>query len=308
MKNRQMIVALLAGSLTLATSLRGADPPDPASSSTPPSQPNAGQTSEPGQMQSGQSQPNQGTRQSPAPEMAPEHSCLSATYLIGREVRNDMGEHLGTLHDLIVSLDSGHARFAIVKSGGTLGIGGTRIAVPLKDLQWSGDTKEFIMAATKEQILSASAAPTGGWAFAANQDWAGKVDRFYGNPGHLDLALPGRSTASQSDDTREFVRDAVRPVPEALLPEDQPPTSDIGPKEPPATPADREILVKVNQIIGQYAGPATGSDVRAMVQRGVVTLKGKVATATQKSVLESQIKKLSDVVTLIDDQLVASNE
>jgi len=40
----------------------------------------------------------------------------------------------------------------------------------------------------------------------------------------------------------------------------------------------------------------------------VVTLNGKVATATQKSVLESRIEGLTDVVALNDDQLVATNE
>ena len=77
---------------------------------------------------------------------------------------------------------------------------------------------------------------------------------------------------------------------------------------PPYTPADRDLLLKVYQIIDQYAGPATGSDVQAAVQRGVVFLKGTVATATQKQVLESRITALSEVVKLIDDQLIAIND
>ena len=70
---------------------------------------------------------------------------------------------------------------------------------------------------------------------------------------------------------------------------------------------DRELLLQVNQIIAMYAGPATGSDVQAMVQKGVVTLAGRIASVLQKLVLESQIKGLSGVVGLIDDQLVPSN-
>ena len=302
MKNKQMMAALLAGGLTLATGLKAAEPPNqapPAPESTPPSQPQPGQS---GQMQFN---PNtQGPRKAAS---AHEQSYLSAAYILGREVRNDMGERLGTVHDLIINLDSDSARFAIIKSGGTLGIGGTRVAVPLKDLQWTGDTKEFIMAATKEQILSASAVPTGAWAFAVNQDWAAKVDRFYGDPGKFDLSLSARPAMTESRDSREFVRDAAQPVP-AVLPEDELPNPDMEPKTPPSTPSDGELLVQVDQIIGQYAGPATGSDVRPTVEKGVVTLKGKVATATQKSILESRIRGLNEVVRLIDDQLLATNE
>ncbi|MGA2658228.1 MAG: PRC-barrel domain-containing protein [Verrucomicrobiota bacterium] len=307
MKNKQMIVALMAGSLSLATSLKAADPPDPAPAPAPPDQARP-------------SQPGQSKEAPRRAEMAPEHQhpylgYLGASHIVGREVRNDVGEYLGTVQDLIVNLDSDTARFAIIKYGGTLGIGGTRVAVPLKDLKWTADTKEFLMPATKEQIQSASPTPMGGWAFAANQDWASKVDRFYGDPGKFDVSELARPALSEPGDSREFVRDTAQPgpaIPEpAIGPENQPPqlpTADLGPKMLASTLADGDLLVKINQLIEQYAGPAAGGNVQAAVQKGVVTLTGKVSAATQKQDLETRIKGLDGVVTLIDDQLVATNE
>lgn len=307
MKNKHMMVALVAGSLTLGTSLKGAGPPD-----APPAPPPPGQAQPPAQPRPpGQLQPDRNNQEPQRAEMAPEHSCasscMSVTHIIGREVRNDVGEHLGTVQDLIVSLDSDAARFAVIKYGGTLGIGGTRVAVPLKDLKWSGDTKQFSMAASKEQIQSASSTPTGGWAFAANQDWAGKINRFYGDPGKTDLSQLARPGSNEPGDSREFVRDLAPPEP-AIGPENQLPAADLGAMMPLSNSTDADILAKVNELIGQDAGPATGSDVQAAVDKGVVTLTGKVASALQKQLLEPRIKSLSGVVALNDDQLVATNE
>jgi len=310
MKNKQMIVALLAGSLSLATNVKAGDPPDAVPAPPPP-----GQAQPPAQPGA----PGQNTQEHRRADAAPDHSCLGATDVIGRPVRNDVGEHLGTVHDLIVNLEQDTARFAIIRCGGTLGIGATRVAIPLKDLKWSGEEKLFTVGATKEQIQSAPAVPTGGWAFAANQEWTRKVYRFYGDPSKSDLSELSRPGSTEPADSREFVRDILPPEP-AIGPQNLLPEPAIGPvnKPPAADPvnklllpimvSDGQLLAKVNEIIAQYASPATGGSVQAAVQEGVVTLAGKVPAATQKLDLETRIKALNGVVSLFDDQLVASNE
>jgi sporulation protein YlmC with PRC-barrel domain len=299
MKNKHMMVALLAGSLTLATSLKGGSPPDPAPPATPSTQP------EPGQA--GQLQPGRTTQEPRRPESAPEHSYLGATHIIGREVCNDVGERLGTVKDLIVSLDSDTARFAIIKYGGTLGFGATRVAVPLKDLKWSAEQKLFSMAASKEQLQSASPVPTGGWMSIAGQDWAGRVDRFYGDPEKGELSQAAPPSPATPDDSREFVRDPAPPEPEpAIGLEHQLPSADTSARMPLSKPADAELLANVTKLVEQYAGPAAGGDVQATVDNGAVTLKGRIATAAQKEDLENRIKALSGVWMLIDDQLLAA--
>ena len=304
MKNKQMIVALLAGSLSLATNVKAADPPGAVPAPPPPGQ--AQPPAQPGPP--GQSQPGQNTQEHRRADAALDKSCLGATDVIGRPVRNDAGEHLGTVHDLIVNLDKDTARFAIIRCGGTLGIGATRVAIPLKDLKWSGEEKLFTVGATKEQIQSAPAVPTGGWAFAVNQEWTRKVDRFYGDPSKSDLSELSRPGSTEPAGSREFVRDILPPEP-AIGPENKPLAADpVNKLLLPAMVGDGELLAKVNQIIAQYASPATGGNVQAAVQQGVVSLSGKVPAATQKLDLETRIKALNGVVSLFDDQLVASNE
>lgn len=304
MKNQYVIAALVTGGFALAMSIRAADPPQGPPTPAPSGQANSSQHGQCAQM------PTQAN-------MAPGHCYLSASYIIGREVRNDVGERLGAVKDLIVCLDSHTAPFAILKCGGTLGIGETRVAVPCKDLKWSADMKEFIMAATKDQIQSASPTPLGEWAFAAKEGWAGKVNRFYGNPGKLEVSQlePSMSEPGQSGD-REFVRESAQPDPEVEQ-EYQPPASGAQAGMLSAEPADRELLARVTRLVEQDAGPAASVYVRVAgekgavgikVAKGVVTLSGSIATDAERQDLETRIRAFSGVMTLHDDQLIATKE
>ena len=304
MKKKSIVAGMLACSLIVGTGQAAKGTADPAAAPAPadPTHPN---------------QPTQTAKDPGQSQMAPEQSYLGFTHLIGREVRNDTGERLGIVDDLIINLDSHTTPFAIIRYGGTLGMGGTRVAVPLKELKWSGETKAFSLAATKEQFQSAMPAPTGGWAAAGSQEWASKVDRFYGDPGKSDLSQTGRSSITEGSDVREFVREAAPPRP-ATVPEAQPPTVDPGANQPPTldpavkvaplAPAEGDLSARVTKLINRQAGAGTSGDVQATVENGVVTLKGKVATAAQKQDLETQIKALSGVAQVIDDQLSAPNE
>jgi len=317
MKSKHVIAALMAGSLTLVTSVRAADANDPAAPAARAGQPTPGQ-------------PGQSTREPGRSELAQEHTYVGVTHMIGREVRNDTGEPLGVVQDFIVNLDSYNTPFAIIRHGGALGMGRTRVAVPFKDLKWSDDTRQFSMAATKEQFLSASPTPSGGWTSLAGQDWASKIDRFYDDPAKFEQSQSARPELPEPSGGREFLRDATPPRP-ATTPEDKlqtidpaaniphPPTADTAVNAPPpptadpganplTKPADGDLLAKVTKLIDQQTGPAGGGNVQVTVENGTVTLKGKVATASQKQDLETQIKSLGGVANVIDDQLSAPNE
>lgn len=286
MRNKPMLFALLAGGLALATGLKaGAQAPSSAQPPDPSQAP-------PGQNQAQQNIP--GTQHS---AMA-EHPCFSTREIIGRQVRNDAGDRLGAVQDIILSLDRDAARFAVIEYGGTLGFGGTRVAVPLQDLKWSAENKEFSMATTREQFESASAVPAGGWAFVANQPWTRKIDRFYGDPGRLEVS-------EASGEGREFLR---FPAPSGSVnaPQAQPSVG-AGPSIHLPTPADADLLAKVNKTIQQCTGPGGGA-IRAAVQNGVVTLKGEVATGTQKTDLETRIASIDGVEQVVDNELVPTGQ
>ena len=54
-----------------------------------------------------------------------------ASRLIGAEVKNEQGERIGEIEDMVVSPD-GKVTMAIVEVGGFLGIGDRRVAIPMQ--------------------------------------------------------------------------------------------------------------------------------------------------------------------------------
>jgi sporulation protein YlmC with PRC-barrel domain len=280
MRNRNLITALVAGGLALgATHLtaQGYGETSQAKTQAQPSQ---------------QGHDPEAASQAGAPAGA---SDFRASSIIGLTVRNESGDRLGKVQDLIVNLTSQSTPFAIIEYGGAVGLGVTRIAVPLTDLKWSNEPKQLTLTATKEQLEAASPLPTGGWAAVAGEDWLSTVDRFYGQPSTAAQAHYERQEATGMTEGRESVRYPA-----------QPPAQDKGTngmlnQQPGATPGaantvatDQNITDKVNGVVRQNMGARAG-DIQVTIKDGVVILQGKAASEAQKQELENQIKGVAGV-------------
>jgi osmotically-inducible protein OsmY/sporulation protein YlmC with PRC-barrel domain len=226
-------------------------------------------------------------------------SDLKASHIIGLAVCNETGVRLGKVQDLIISMASHSAPFAIVEYGGTLGIGATRVAVPLTDLKWSSESKELILTATREEFESASPGPTRGWMAVADEDWVKTVDRFYGQPSTTTQSRYERQEATGTAEGRETVRNPAEPKgATGLL--DQQPGANLGATNMAATPEDEYILEKVNGVIRKNMG-AEATGIQATIKGGIVSLHGKVTSEAQKQELENQIKAVAGVNGVEDD-------
>jgi hypothetical protein len=74
-----------------------------------------------------------------------------ASKLIGTKVKNDSGETIGDIDDIII--DKQRVLFAIIQVGGFLGVGGHLIAVPYESLSLSNKGDQITLpGATKEQL------------------------------------------------------------------------------------------------------------------------------------------------------------
>jgi sporulation protein YlmC with PRC-barrel domain len=72
--------------------------------------------------------------------------------IVGATVKNPNDEDLGEVQDFIVDRGSGKIRFAVIRSGAFLGIGGKSFAVPYNQLEWTPNTKSYFARMTREQI------------------------------------------------------------------------------------------------------------------------------------------------------------
>ena len=96
--------------------------------------------------------------------------------IVGAPVKNQQGEELGTIYDMVVD-SQGHVPFAVLSHGGFLGIDEKLVAVPFGSLNFDQMGKELFLNSTKEKLDSA---PSFQVSDLSNQKWAGDVYQHFG--------------------------------------------------------------------------------------------------------------------------------
>ena len=84
-------------------------------------------------------------------------SLVGATDIKGTNVKNLQGQDLGQIEDVLIDPDTGQVRFVILEVGGFLGLGSTRVAVPLSAFQITkeGNKPKWVLDADKEKLKNA---------------------------------------------------------------------------------------------------------------------------------------------------------
>ena len=84
-------------------------------------------------------------------------SLLGASEIKGTHVQNLQGQDLGTIDEMLIDPDTGQVRFVILDVGGFLGLGATRVAVPLSAFQVTQETNKskWVLDADKEKLKNA---------------------------------------------------------------------------------------------------------------------------------------------------------
>jgi sporulation protein YlmC with PRC-barrel domain len=106
-----------------------------------------------------------------------------ASEAVGMEVRNDHGDKLGKVEDIVVGLNSGDIRYMALSFGGFLGIGDKFFAVPFDAVRLAYDSdhdKSFIaFDATKDQLEKAPGFDKDHWPDFGDEKWAAGNDVHY---------------------------------------------------------------------------------------------------------------------------------
>jgi sporulation protein YlmC with PRC-barrel domain len=108
---------------------------------------------------------------------------LSATTVIGDEVRNLQGEDIGEIEELMINLSDGCIAYAVLSFGGLSGMGDKLFAVPWKALKVRPEEHAFVLDIRKEKLEKAPGFEKGNWPNMADIDWANRVNTFYGIKG-----------------------------------------------------------------------------------------------------------------------------
>jgi sporulation protein YlmC with PRC-barrel domain len=109
--------------------------------------------------------------------------CLRASKLIGLKAWNPQNQELGQIDDLVVDMPSGKIKFAILSSGGVLGIGEKLHAVPIEftSLRWDAEhnSNYLVLDLTQDQLRNAPSFTSNSWPDFSSEQVASSIRGFY---------------------------------------------------------------------------------------------------------------------------------
>src|SRR5262249_30860879 len=104
-----------------------------------------------------------------------------ASRLIGMAVRNDQNEKVGSIDDLVLTMDNGRIAYAALGFGGVLGLGEKVFAVPFDQFKFDNDKTDphFVLNVSRDRLKAAPGFDKNHWPDLANPNWSQEVDKYY---------------------------------------------------------------------------------------------------------------------------------
>lgn len=118
-------------------------------------------------------------RYNTADAMQDRPTLLSATTVTGNEVCNMHGETLGRIQDIMLDIDEGKIRYAVLASGGFLGFGDRLFAIPWKALKQDKENKRFLLDVDARRLKNAPGFDKDEWPNMADTTWNSTVESYY---------------------------------------------------------------------------------------------------------------------------------
>ncbi|MFM0416655.1 PRC-barrel domain-containing protein [Paraburkholderia aromaticivorans] len=112
----------------------------------------------------------------------PGPDVMAASTLDGNKVISSDGEHVGKISDIMLDVRGGRIAYAVLSTGGFLGIGDTLHAIPWSALTLDTDDKCFVLDASAELIKNSPGFDKDNWPSMADMQWGATVHEYYNRP------------------------------------------------------------------------------------------------------------------------------
>src|SRR5580698_6846136 len=116
----------------------------------------------------------------PGPEV------MAAATLDGDRVMSSDGHDVGKLKDIMLDIRSGRIAYAVLSTGGFLGIGDKLLAIPWSALTLDTDNKSFILNVSAAEVKNAPGFDKDHWPAMADPQWASDLHDYYRTPRYWD--------------------------------------------------------------------------------------------------------------------------
>jgi sporulation protein YlmC with PRC-barrel domain len=128
-----------------------------------------------------------GTQSRPGPGPGP--ALMGATTLVGDDVCTLEGDTLGKLKEIMLDVRSGRVAYAVVSSGGFLGLDSKLFAIPWRALRLDTVNKRLVLDVKKESLENAPGFDPDRWPDMEDPSWANQIHSYYGTTPYYDRAL-----------------------------------------------------------------------------------------------------------------------
>ncbi len=112
-------------------------------------------------------------------------NAFTVEKIIGSQVINGKGETLGKIENLVIDIDTGRIVYAVLESGGFLGIGDKLFPVPWEALAADPSEGIFFLNRSKEQMAKAPSFDKGKLPDMTDIRWGEDIFKQYGIPGYM---------------------------------------------------------------------------------------------------------------------------
>jgi sporulation protein YlmC with PRC-barrel domain len=138
-------------------------------------------------------------REGNANSAGPGPHLMGASTLNGDRVLSAEGDEVGKIKDIMLDVQSGRIAYAVMSSGGVLGIGDKLLAIPWNALTLDAEHKCFVLALPAERVKNAPGFDRRHWPSMADRSWATAVHEYYGREPYwsIEAALPGESARDE---------------------------------------------------------------------------------------------------------------
>src|SRR5690606_28636855 len=109
----------------------------------------------------------------------PGPDIMAASTLEGDDVINAAGEDLGTIKEIMIDVRAGRIAYAVMSSGGFLGIGDKLFAIPWAALTLDIERKAFVLDVARDRLKEAPGFDKDHWPAMADRTWAREVHDYY---------------------------------------------------------------------------------------------------------------------------------
>jgi PRC-barrel domain. len=107
---------------------------------------------------------------------------LTAKSIIGDSVENRKGESLGKIDELMINLENGKVEYAVVQSGGVLGVGKKLFAIPFEHLEVDEEKEIFILDRDKEYVKDSPGFDASHWPGTNDHAYFDEVTAYFKPP------------------------------------------------------------------------------------------------------------------------------